>query len=84
MEGRVFTRLSIKKIPPYAGTARIHPLIGRRFFSTASAKFNVDAANPQETGATLPGSSETLRGTSTNFNFDLFRANGRYLTTDLE
>lgn len=84
MEGGNLFRLSIKKIPPYAGTARVHPLIGRRFFHTALAKFSADAANPQETGATLPGSSETLRGTSTNFNFDLFRAKGQHLTADLE
>lgn len=84
MEGGDLLRLSIKKIPPYAGTARVHPLIGCRFLSTASEKFNVDAANPQETGATLSGSSETLCGTSTDFNFDLFCASSRYLRADLE
>lgn len=84
MEGRAITWLSIKKIPPYAGTAALATLIGRRLFSTVPAKFDVIAANPQETGATVPGSSETLRGTSTNFNFDLFRVDGRYLTKDLE
>lgn len=74
----------LKKIPPYAGTAAPDTAVNSNFSQVRVEKSAVNAANPQETGSTVPGSSETLRGTSTPFNFDLFRANGRYLTTDLE
>ena len=40
-------------------------------------KFDVDAANPQETDQVSSGSSETLRKTSTPFNFTSFRTECR-------
>jgi hypothetical protein len=74
---------------PYAGTASLDTLVSSLLLLKRTEKSKVDDANPQETGAPSPGSSETLRKTATApFNFTPFLSAANFsdkpLASDLE
>lgn len=73
---------------PYAGTAPLDTLVSSLLAQRPTEKSKVEGANPQETGAVAPGSSETLRKTSSPRDFTNFFANvtapSKPLTSDLD
>lgn len=56
----------------YAGTASLDTIVSYVSLEDQTEKSSVNEANPQETDATLSGSSETLRKTASPFNFKPF------------
>lgn len=77
MEGRLVVGLSIKKILLYAGITSLDTLVSGAILYASAEKSNVDEVNPQETGRSASGSSETLRKTTSPFNLvPFFRATG--------
>jgi len=73
---------------PYAGTTSFDTLVSGLLSPGATEKSKVEEVNPQETGAPLPGSSETLRKTATPRDFTPFLADvnppNKPLTSDLD
>jgi len=88
MEGWLVVGPSNQKILLYAGTASLDTLVSCVPLVAQTEKFKVNEANPQETDATLSGSSETLRRTASPFNFKSFLGvvSARYgvVSSDLE
>ena len=73
---------------PYAGTTSFDTLVSSPLLLWSVEKSKVEEVHPQETGVSLPGSSETLRKTASPRDFTAFLANTNFptkpLTSDLE
>lgn len=75
MEGWHHVGLSIKKILPYAGITSVDTTVESwSLLFAAVEKSVVEEVDPQETDISLLGSSETLRKTTSPFNFTPFLA----------
>jgi hypothetical protein len=69
MEGWHTVGLSIQKILPYAGITSLDTLVSGLPLCVAAEKSGVDEVDPQETDISSSDSSETLRKTTSPFDF---------------